>query len=174
MTLSAGLTNEHLGTGDLIGRVGNATCNVSIVGISLTVCTYVNFRQSSIGYLDNTSFKFLGSATANKKGLEFLHSNTSVNSVTITSCFISDLFASASIVIGTATASVTTYTITDNLILGMSGGPTALSLSGGSVGGQNFTVSNNLVSTNNTTGTGISITAVTSATGVISNNYVSG
>lgn len=90
VTLTAGLTNAHTGTGDVIGEVGNLTSNVKIIGISSTVGTFITFRDSSLGVLDNVEVQYFGSGTGNKRGIDGQHNNTGVNSLTLESCSFRD------------------------------------------------------------------------------------
>lgn len=173
VTLSAGLTNAHTGTGDVIGKVGNLTSNVRIVGTSTTVGTFICFRESSLGVLDNVEVQFCGSATSNKRGVECQHTNTSTNSCTLESCAFANL-TNATATIGNVQAAGNNYIITNCVVTSNSSG-VGLTATGGSTGTKNFDISGNLITGQGTAlTTGMIVSLVTNATGTCEDNVIAG
>lgn len=70
VTLTAGLTNAHLGTSPTQGEVGNLTRNVKISGSTSVLQTFVDLKASSLVDWDYAEFYFCGSATALKRGID--------------------------------------------------------------------------------------------------------
>lgn len=169
VTLSAGLTNAHTGTGDVIGEVGNLTANVRIVGTSAAVGTFIVFRAGSTGVLDNIGVRYMGSSVANKRGLEIQHINTSTGSVTIDSCVLRDS-SNASCIVGSTLAAGAFFYVSNSVFYGSA---LNVSVSGGSTGTPNFDFSDNLICSPSGT-TGMSINMYTGVTGTCENNIVCG
>lgn len=170
VTLSAGLTNAHTGTGDLIGECANVTSNIVLTGTSSTVGFYVCYYDSSIGVLDNIMARFFGSVTANKRGIEYQHTTSSSNSVTLNSCAFRDFSSTSGTVGSTSTASL--FTITNNVIVN-STGATLIICNGASNG--TFDVSSNFICNSGGVGTGISIASGAVMTGgTCTNNRICG
>ena len=173
VTLTAGLTNAHTGTGDVVGKVGNITSNVKIVGLNSTVGTFICFKESSLGILNNVEVQYCGSGTSNKKGVECQHINTSVNSCTFESCVFNGL-TNVSATIGNVQTAGNLYYITNCVITSSSSG-IGITATGGSAGTPTFDISNNLItgqSTSLTTGGIISV--ITGATGICEDNIIAG
>jgi len=173
VTLTAGLTNAHTGTGDVVGEVGNITSNVKIVGTNSTVGTFICFKESSLGILNNVEVQYCGSVTSNKRGVECQHINTSVNSCTFESCVFNGL-TNASATIGNVQTAGNLYYITNCVITSSSSG-IGITATGGSAGTPTFDISNNLItgqSTSLTTGGIISV--ITGATGICEDNIIAG
>lgn len=173
ITLTAGLTNAHTGTGDVVGKVGNITSNVKIVGTNSTVGTFICFKESSLGILNNVEVQYCGSVTSNKRGVECQHINTSVNSCTFESCVFNGL-TNASATIGNVQTAGNLYYITNCVITSSSSG-IGITATGGSAGTPTFDISNNLItgqSTSLTTGGIISV--ITGATGICEDNIIAG
>jgi len=173
VTLTAGLTNAHTGTGDVVGKIGNITSNVKIAGTSSTVGTFICYKESSLGVLDNVEVQFFGSATTNKRGVECQHINTSTNSCTFESCVFNGL-TNASATIGNVQTAGNLYYITNCVITSSSSG-VGITAAGGSAGTPTFDISNNLV-TGQSTGltTGGIISVVTGTTGICKDNIIAG
>ena len=71
VTLTAGLTYAHTGTGVAVGEVGNLTRNVVIRSVSTTAMAFAITENSVIGEvdIDYALFRYLGTNTVNKYGL---------------------------------------------------------------------------------------------------------
>lgn len=174
VTLSAGLTNAHTGTGDCICEVGNLTSNVKIVGASASLCTFVCFRESSTGVLDNVEVQYLGSASNNKRGVECQHLNTSTNSCIFESCAFRDYFSTTNATVGNLQTNGNNYYIT-NCVMTSATTVIALSANANSSSTPAFDVSNNLiagVSVNMSIGMVVSL--ITGVAGICDNNRISG
>jgi len=173
VTLSAGLTNAHTGTGDVVGEVGNLTSNVKIIGTSTTVGTFICFREGSIGYLDNVECRYLGSVTANKRGVDIQHINTSSNSVTLNGCVFRDILNSG--YVGNNGAQTGAFfTITNCVVYSLLGSSSSgIAVSGTSVGTPTHDVSDNLI-IGTGTGTGFLMGLIEGVSGICENNLISG
>lgn len=80
MTVTAGLTNAHSGTSPTQAEVILLTRSIVIQGASASLQGYITFSNSSTADIDWTEFKWLGSATASKRGIEGIGNSTiSVN-----------------------------------------------------------------------------------------------
>lgn len=171
VTLTAGLTNAHTGTGDVVGEVANLTSNIRILGTSTSVGTFICFRQSSLGVLDNVECRYLGSSTTNKRGVECQHINTSTNSATFHNSSFRDILQSG--FLGCNATNGANYYITNCAIYSFSGSASTLQCSGGGAGTPTFEISENVV-IGGGTGIGLSMGLVTGVTGICENNYFSG
>ena len=175
VTLTAGLTNAHTGSGDVIGEVGNITCNVKIVGASQTLCTYIDFKDSSLGVLDNVTVQYYGSTTSSKRGVEIEHTNTASNSVTLNSCSFIDSFNSTGGVGCFAVTNTAFFYITNNVVLSSGASAVAITINGGATGTPTFDVSDNLLVAVTTGATGLSLaSAYTGSSGTITDNRIAG
>lgn len=176
VTLTAGLTNAHTGTGDVVGEVGNLTSNVKIVGVSTTIGTFITFKESSLGVLDNVETQYFGSGTTSKRGVECQHVITSTNSCTLNSCAFNGLNGGFTSTIGNIQSSGNFYYITNCVV----GPPNGASTNGimATAGGTytpTFDVSNNLITGGATAiSTGFTMSLVTGAGGTCTNNRVAG
>lgn len=175
VTLTAGLTNAHAGTGSVIGEVGNITSNVKIQGVSQSLCTFICDRESSLGVLDNVEVQYIGSGTANKRGVESQHINSSTNSSTIISSSFKDYFANASATVGNIATTGAFYYITNSLMVG-NNAATGLSQLGGLSGTPTFEVSGNLITSyvSIMSGIGFNMGVATGASGICANNRIAG
>lgn len=176
VTLSAGLTNAHTGTGDVIGEVGNLTSNVKIVGASQLLCTFICFKESSLGVLDNIEVQYFGSSTINKRGIECQHINTSTNSCTINNCAFREYFNVSSATVGNVQSAGNLYYIT-NCVMYNTGNtsPTGINVVGGSAGTPTFDISNNLITGGvNAFSTGFNMSLITGVGGTCTNNRIAG
>lgn len=88
-TLSSGLVNAHSGTNDANGdircRIGNLTRNVKIFGASASLQAWMKFDATSVVNLNYTEIKWMGSATASKRGIDI---GTTTGSLNIFNCAI--------------------------------------------------------------------------------------
>lgn len=176
VTLTAGLTNAHTGTGDVVGEVGNLTSNVKIVGISTTVGTFITFKESSLGVLDNIEVQYYGSGTSSKRGVECQHINTSTNSATFNSCSFRDCVGGASSTVGSTPAAGNLFYITNNVVTNSSGAAaTGILATGGSTGTPTFDVSGNFITGQSSVfTTGLNMSLVTGVGGTCTNNRIAG
>ena len=170
VTLSAGLTNAHAGTGEVIGEVGNLTSNIKIIGVSTTIATYLTFRADSLGVLDNIEMQFLGSVTSLKRGIEAQHLAASLNSFTMISCSIRDVLAGA--LVGTVTVSASKYYIS-NCVLFNGSVASGVSIISTSVS-PNYTFASNLMVSTGQSGSGLTINSYTGASVSLIDNIVIG
>ena len=83
VTVTSGLTNAHSGTSPTQAEVIHLTRNVKIIGTSASLQGYVWFDDTSTVVCDSVQFKWLGSATTNKRGVDI---QTTTGSCTITGC----------------------------------------------------------------------------------------
>lgn len=108
----AALGFAHSGSNPTKAEIINLTRNVKITGTSLTLGAYVNNINGPTATIsfNYTEFQFLGSGTANKRGVEC--STTGVGSYTINGCSFRNFEVSSAfgVLIGT---SVTNLTIND-------------------------------------------------------------
>lgn len=70
ITVTAGITNAHSGTSPTQAEVILLTRNVKIQGASATLQAYVDIKATATVDVDWTEFKWLGSATALKRGID--------------------------------------------------------------------------------------------------------
>lgn len=172
VTLSAGLTNAHTGTDNVVGEVGNLTSNVQIYGVSSTVGTYVNLRDGALFVADNVEFQFLGSSSTNKRGIEFASTISSTNSITIESCAIRT-FSNSNGFLGTIAGSSSSFYYINNNVLYNSTSSLGFTFNGGHSASSSFSVDDNLlVGSGNSTG--FTINNNTSFGGTIQGNRVAG
>lgn len=87
LTITA-LTNAHGGVSPVIAELINLTRNVQIFGTSTTFQSYVNIASTATVDFQSTEFFNLGSATANKRGIDLATSTT--GSAVINNCSIHD------------------------------------------------------------------------------------
>jgi hypothetical protein len=87
-TMTANLGFTHQGTSPYQGEVINLTRNVKIRGTSATFQSYVNCAAASSFTADNAEFFFLGSNTANKRGIN--SATTSGGIFSINGCALRD------------------------------------------------------------------------------------
>lgn len=69
VTITAGLTYAHTGTGLIKAEIINLTRNVKVIGASTSNTYYILVRTSNFSW-KNVEHKFIGSNTANKNGIE--------------------------------------------------------------------------------------------------------
>jgi hypothetical protein len=125
-TMTANLGFTHQGTSPYQGEVINLTRNVKIRGTSGTLQSYVNCAATSSFTADNAEFFFLGSATANKRGIN--SATTSAGTFSMNGCALRDFSVGSSrgidVTSGTAPISVTNcvaFGITTEFIITASG-----------------------------------------------------
>lgn len=173
VTLTAGLTNAHTGTGDVVGEVANLTSNIKILGASTTVGTFICFRESSLGVLDNVECRYLGSGTVNKRGVECQHIYTSTNSATFHNSSFRDILQNG-IIGGNGGTSGAFFYVTDCAVYSLLGSASTMLFAGGAVGTPTFNASGNLIIGGGGVGVGITIAAFTGVGGTITDNIATG
>lgn len=170
VTLSAGLTNAHTGSGDVVGEVGNLTSNVRIIGTSASVGTFICFHDESIVNWDNVEIRYFGSNTANRRGVECQHINTSANSCIINSCAFRD-YSNVSAMVGNVQTAGAMYYITNCVSYNASALGTGILATGGFTGTPTFDVSDNLVIA---CSTGFNMALITGSGGTCNDNRIAG
>jgi len=116
VTLTAGLTFAHTGTaGNVIGEVGNLTSNVTIIGTSSTVGTYILCKSGSNVNLDNMALQHYGSNTVDKRGLQTDHITGSANSMYVNKC-VAYIGSVLGCLVGCTAGASNHYHFTDNVI----------------------------------------------------------
>lgn len=94
LTITA-LTNAHSGTSPTQGELINLTRNVSIFGTNTSLQAYINIQTTAIVDLEATEFYFMGSNTANKRGIDI--GTTISGSCTINNCSMHDFQVTGSL-----------------------------------------------------------------------------
>ncbi len=122
VTVTSGLTNAHSGTSPTQAEVIHLTRNVKIRGQSASLQGYVVFQTTSVVVCDSVQFKWLGSGTTNKRGIDI---TTTTGSCTITGCSMHEFSASSSAFInvsgGTSdNISIETSVFWSNALVGLS------------------------------------------------------
>jgi len=93
VTVTSGLTNAHSGTSPTQAEVIHLTRNVKILGTSATLQGYVWFDDTSTVVCDSVQFKWMGSGTTNKRGVDI---QTTTGNCTITGCSFHEFSVSSS------------------------------------------------------------------------------
>lgn len=104
------LTNAHGGSAGVVAELINLTRNVSIFGTSSANQAYINIAATATVDLESTEFYNLGSATANKRGIDIA---TTTGSCTVNNCSIHDLIVASSRAINCNAAANNNITITN-------------------------------------------------------------
>lgn len=174
VTLSAGLTNAHTGTGDLQGECCSLTSNITINGVSGSVGTYVTAANSSNVVLDNITMQFFGGAGSGKRGVESQHNTSGINGLTVNSCALRD-FSNAGATVGSTATNSSLYTITNNVLINSSNVSGHISVLSG-VTSSVFDISSNVIMNSANTGVGFNTSNVTvnGTTQTVNNNRISG
>ena len=94
VTVTAGLTNAHSGTSPTQAEVILLTRNVRIQGASASLQSYVDIKPTATVDCDWTEFKWLGSATANKRGIDVA---TTTGSLNFNYCSLHDFVVASSV-----------------------------------------------------------------------------
>lgn len=116
ITITAGLTNAHSGTSPTQAEVVLLTRNVVIRGTSATLQGYVDIKATAQVDCDWTEFKWLGSATANKRGIDVA---TTTGSINFAFCSLHDFTVTNSRGFNVSAASGTGITFSDNVTYGI-------------------------------------------------------
>jgi hypothetical protein len=98
-TVTSNFSFTHQGTAPYQGEVINLTRNVKVHGTSATLQSYVNCAATSNVTFDNCEFFWLGSGTANKRGID--SATTSAGTFTLKDCALRDLAVTNSVGLNT-------------------------------------------------------------------------
>jgi hypothetical protein len=112
MTVSAGLTNAHSGTSPTQAEVILLTRNIVWQGASASLQAYVDIKATATVDCDWAEFKWLGSATANKRGIDIA---TTTGSVNFQYCSLHDFSVTNSRGFNISSASGTGITYSNNV-----------------------------------------------------------
>lgn len=115
VTLPA-LTFAHSGTAPTQGEIINLTRNVQIIGTSVTLQTYFTNIQGSFSTIscNYTVFRFLGSGTTNRRGIEL--STLSPGSAAFIGCAFSNFAATSSFGISIGAGSIAQNVTVDDCV----------------------------------------------------------
>lgn len=160
----AALTNAHSGTSPTQGELANLTRNVKIFGNSSTLQGYIDLNTLSITSFNNTEFYFLGSSTANRRGI---NASQTTGSFTASGCSFHDFSVATSVGIFIDSAAGNNITITNCNFYAING----FSLNRTTTTGTNFLIDNNLVINNLSTNVAIQMGDLN---GVFTNNTAAG
>lgn len=178
------LTFAHGGTGTTVASVINLTRNVKIAGTSTTLQTAILIEASAVATFGYTEFQFLGSNTANLRGIDV--TSTALGSASFVGCALSNFEVSGSLGIQCSTAggvitisdcvffrisntnvltgALTTGTFNFNNLTGIT---TLVSAAGFSFGNSVGTISN--ITAVGSVGTGVNFSAANDVVTAISN-----
>lgn len=109
---------SHSGTSPTQAEVGNLTRNVKIRGVSATLCGYLLFQTTSTVACDYVEFTQLGSAMANKRGIDV---TTTTGSRSITHGSLHDSTVSSSIGFNVTGGSSSNVTFSNNVVYNIAG-----------------------------------------------------
>lgn len=137
LTITA-LTNAHSGTSPTRAELANLTRNVQIFGTSTAFQAYINCNALSTVDLQSTEFYNMGSATANKRGIEVA---TTTGSFTANNCSIHDFIVTSSQGVSFNSASGNNYNLTNCVMYNIAASGVNLSATTGTT----WTVNNVLV-----------------------------
>lgn len=110
MTVSSGLTNAHSGTSPTQAEVILLTRNVKIRSVSSTAMAYWYFGTTAVADLDWAEFRYIGTITSGKRGIE---SDITTGSLNINHCSIYDCEGTA-LLFGSTNSS--NHTVSDLVI----------------------------------------------------------
>ena len=112
MEVTVGLTNAHSGTSPTQAEVILLTRNVKIQGASATLQGYIDIRSTPTVDIDWVEFKWLGSATANKRGFG---SVLTTGSLSIQYSSLHDFSVASSIGFDTTASTSTGWVFSNNV-----------------------------------------------------------
>lgn len=110
--VGGGLAVAHSGTSPTQAEVILLTRNVQIFGASTSLQGYVDIKATATIDCDWTEFKWLGSATSNKRGIDLA---TTTGSVSFQYCALHDFGISSSIGVNFTGASGSAWTFSNNV-----------------------------------------------------------
>lgn len=105
-----GVQYAHSGTSPTQGEVILLTRNVVIRGVSTTVQTYIDIKATATVDMDWVRFKWMGSATANKRGIDIA---TTTGSATFSFCAFTNFEVASSLALNITSASGSGVSVTD-------------------------------------------------------------
>jgi len=105
-----GVQYAHSGTSPTQGEVILLTRNVVIRGVSTTVQTYIDIKATATVDMDWVQFKWMGSATPNKRGIDLA---TTTGTATFSFCSFTNFEVASSIAIHMNGASGTGLSVSD-------------------------------------------------------------
>lgn len=111
LTITA-LTNAHDGVAPIQAELINLTRNIQIFGTSTTFQSYVNIQDATTIDIQYTEFFQLGSATANKRGVDVA---TILNSGSIKNCSFHDFIVTSSVGLNLNSTTLNNITV-DNCV----------------------------------------------------------
>lgn len=109
--VAGGLAYAHSGTSPTQAEIINLTRNVGVYGASASLQTYVNIAALATVDWDWGEFYWLGSGTANKKGIEIF---TTTGSCDIQRCAVHDFIVAGSIGLNVSGGASNNFTIGNN------------------------------------------------------------
>lgn len=114
LSISAGLTNAHLGSGDYFAEVVLLTRNVRILAVTSTLTAFTNFKPGSFVSCEWTMFRYMaGSVTVGKRGIEIETSlSASSGTLTLRYCLARDSEGEGFRILGTSNG----WTIQDTVV----------------------------------------------------------
>lgn len=165
VTLTAGLTNAHSGTSPTQAEVANLTRNIKIRGVSATLCGYI--RAYSTGTVAGQYIEFtqLGSATANKRGIDVA---TTTGSFNMQYCSIHDCTVASSLGLNCNSSTNNNITFSNNVTYNIAN----QHLLTAATTGTSLTFDNNLFTRNTDAGT--DLVTLNDAGGTFTNNTMTG
>lgn len=107
-----GLAVAHSGTSPTQAEIILLTRNVLITGVSTSVQTYIVFENTAIVNFSWVCFRYMGSNTTNKRGLNI---NTTTGSCTLTYCSFINWEVTGSSMLTAASSSFNNFTFTNNV-----------------------------------------------------------
>lgn len=113
VTLTAALTFAHSGTAPTQAEVATLTRNVKVRGISTSLQGYVLIQTTGTFVASNVEFLQLGSATANKRGIDI---TTTTGSCTFSYCTVHDGIVTNSTGINVTGAASNNVTISNTVV----------------------------------------------------------
>lgn len=143
------LSFAHSGTAGTQAELANLTRNVKIRGQSTSLQTYINVQSDSTFDFNDSELQYMGSATANKRGMDVLVITGGLGSFLLRDCAIKNFEVTSSIAVLFNQATNTNCTV-DGCIF--------------------YRINNSSVQTGATTTTGITITDTWAFSGIVSSS----
>ena len=113
LTLSAALTKPHLGTSPTQAEVGYLTRNVQIFGTSTSLQGFISISATATVDVDYAEFYNMGSATANKRGIDCA---TTTGSCSIQFSSLHDFVVTSSLGFNATGTSGNGFTFSSNVV----------------------------------------------------------
>jgi hypothetical protein len=122
----AAIGNAHSGTSPTQGELANLNRNVKIFGTTSALNAYINLATTSVSIFDHVEFYNLGSATANKRGINI---QTTTGSALFNKCSMHDWTNVSCLILTSSTAN--NFTLTGNVFYLIAGNPLNISATTG-------------------------------------------